>query len=484
MFLLLVVAQVGLAQTVYMEIEMMNNLGDAHKNVRVIMKDKATGKMQAGSTTRSGIVRFIVERGHTYEIKPDNYYQTFTEHIGNDNSITHSVKYTYQQSPDNPEVKYKLPPALMTELNNLKSSLKDSSVLKRPVKGQEVLYAHLRIEISYGKKPIVGEKLFFTIDRLHKTFTATTDHLGKADVFLPKGDTILLHFTYDRNFNTLYYYPSLMEHLTDLEIDYIGSKEIERIAREKAERMKREKERLEKERLAFEAELKRAHISRSEAVKRSFKQVPTDKLFGSVFNRNKWGRKLVVVDVTGSMDPYVGELLVWLKLNFEKEKGIQFVFFNDGDNKADELKKPGKTGGVYYIKPKTYNELVDFAAMVSAKGSGGDAPENNIEALMKALQSAKEYDEIVMVADSHAAINDMELIDHVTKPVRVILCGIEGHNFVEPDYALLAWKTKGSIHSIEKDIDTIAKMMDGQNITLFGNKYRLLNGRFIPVKEL
>jgi hypothetical protein len=103
---------------------------------------------------------------------------------------------------------------------------------------------------------------------------------------------------------------------------------------------------------------------------------------------------------------------------------------------------------------------------------------------MKAMQLASEYDEIVMVADSYAAINDMELIQHLTKPVRIVLCGIEDHLFVEPDYLVLAWKSKGSIHSIEKDIDSIAKMMDGKIITLFGKDYRLLNGRFIPLNHL
>lgn len=476
--------RVCFAQTPQMEIEMTNALGDPHKNVRVVLKDVATGKSQVGFTSKSGLVRFFVEKDKTYEIKPDNYYQTFTEHIGSQNILLHTVKYTYQTSPENPELKYVLPPVLMAELTKAKTALKDSSLAKRPEKGQDVFYAHVRVSLSFQSKPLVQERLFFTLNRLHKTILAQTDSNGKADIYLPKGDTIQLHFTYDRNYRTLYYYPSLMEHLTDLEIEYIGTKNLERLAREKEARMKREKERLERERLAFEERIKREHLSRTEGLKRSYTRAPEEKLFASIFTRNKWGRKLVVVDVTGSMDPYVSQLFVWLKLNFEKEKGIQFVFFNDGDDKADHLKKPGKTGGVYYIKPKTYNELVDFAATVAAKGSGGDAPENNIEALIKALQTAKEYDEIVMVADSYAAINDMELLDNVTRPVRIILCGIDQHSYVEPDYLLLAWKTKGSIHSIEKDIETVAKMMDGRVITLWGKEYRLLNGRFIPVSNL
>lgn len=482
--LLMMLMHISRAQTAYLEIELINTLGDAHKNVRVNLKDLATGKTQVGNTTKSGTVRFFVERDHSYEIKPDNYYQVFTEHIGGQNVLVNTVRYTYQSSPDNPELKYKFSPAMMADLAKITNAIKDSSMMKRPPESQEIFYAQLRFQLSYGGKPIAGEKLMFTIERLHKTMIAYTDVEGKAYLHLPKGDTIQLNFKYDRNFNTLYYYPSMMEHLTDLEIEYIGTAALERIAKEKAERMKREKERLEKARLAFEADLKRKHISRAEGIKRSFDEAPKGPLFASVFNRNKWGRKLVVVDVTGSMNPYVGELLLWLKLNFEKEKGIQFVFFNDGDDKEDELKRPGKTGGVYYVKPKTYKELVDFAAMVAAKGSGGDTPENNIEALMKALQLAGDYDEVVMVADSHAGINDMELLDKVTKPVRIILCGIENHQFVEPDYLLLAWKSKGSIHSIEKDIDTIAKMMDGKTITLFGKGYRLLNGRFIPVSNL
>lgn len=479
-----VVSTACYAQTSQMEITLVTTLGDPHKNIRVTLKDMSTGKVQTGLTSRSGIVSFYVEGDREYEIKPDNYYETFTEHVGTDKVLVRRLEYTYNASPTNPELKYKFTPPMMAELAKVTSALKDTSAVKPPDKGQEVFYAHLRVKIGYLGKPLVGEKLFFTLNRQKKTLVTYTDAAGKCDVYLPKGDTIQLHFTHDRNYRSFYYYPSLMERITDLEMDYMGTKEIERLAKAREERMKKEKERLEKERLAFEAELKREHLSRKDGIKKAFGEPAKNKLFTSVFSRNKWGRKLVVVDVTGSMAPYVGELLVWLKLNFEKEKGIQFVFFNDGDDKSDELKRPGKTGGVYYIKPKTYTELVDFAAVVAAKGSGGDTPENNCEALLKALHSAKDYDEVVMVADSRAGINDMELVGNITKPVRIILCGIEEHGFVEPDYLVLGWKTKGSIHSIEKDIDTVAKMMEGKMINVFGSDYRLQNGRFIPVSKL
>lgn len=482
--LLVLQTQQSMGQSTNLQIQLDDVWGDAYKYVRVTLKNTETGQIQTALTTNTGIARFMVSKDGPYEIKPENYYKCFTEYINIKSTTTQFLNYAYQATKNNIELKYKLALPQLRELENIKLNLIDSTKTLKPNASNEMYYARLNVSISYASKPIVKEKLFFNLKRLKKTITYETDSLGKTIVYLPLGDTITLNFKYDKAYSSYYYFPSKLEHITDLEINYIGSVALEKIAREKEERMKREKERIEKLKIAFEEMLKKERISKVEAYKSEYKKNSNSKLFSSIFKRHDWKRKLIVCDVTGSMSPYVSELLLWLKLNYEHEKNAQFVFFNDGDNMADENKKPGQTGGVYFIKPNSYTELLNFAAMVSAKGYGGDAPENNIEALMKAIKSAKDYDEIIMVADSRAAINDLAIIDNINKPVRTILCGIEDHSFIEPDYLLLAWKTKGSIHTIESDIENIAKLMEGQSISYFGNKYTLQNGRFIPTKNL
>lgn len=69
-----------------------------------------------------------------------------------------------------------------------------------------------------------------------------------------------------------------------------------------------------------------------------------------VFRRNaNWKKVLMVVDMTGSMFPYVGQLMLWYKLNYDSEKIKYYTLFNDGDNLTDDKKPVGNTGGGAFI---------------------------------------------------------------------------------------------------------------------------------------
>ena len=120
-------------------------------------------------------------------------------------------------------------------------------------------------------------------------------------------------------------------------------------------------------------------------------------------------------------------------------------------------------------------------ATVQAGGSGGDCAENNMEALIKGTEQASSYKEIIMIADNHAPIKDIALLENFKIPVRIILCGVD--NEIEPDYLKLAWKTKGSVHTIEEDILSIGKLLDGQEIKINGQTYRLMKNKFIPIEK-
>ena len=63
-----------------------------------------------------------------------------------------------------------------------------------------------------------------------------------------------------------------------------------------------------------------------------------------VLDRNKWENLVVVSDLTGSMSPFVVQLILWFKLN-ELEKRVSHVtFFNDGNFTPDIKKVIGNTG--------------------------------------------------------------------------------------------------------------------------------------------
>ncbi len=112
-------------------------------------------------------------------------------------------------------------------------------------------------------------------------------------------------------------------------------------------------------------------------------------------------------------------------------------------------------------------------------GSGGDAPENNIEALLESDRICKSCDSIVMIADNWASVKDLSLLVSYHKPVKVVVCGVLGR--INKDYLKLARDTKGSIHLIEEDIYSLSELKEGGTIKIHGLTYQLLEGNFIDV---
>jgi len=199
----------------------------------------------------------------------------------------------------------------------------------------------------------------------------------------------------------------------------------------------------------------------------------------NVFKRNKnWKRKLIVADLTGSMYPYAQQVSTWLKLQFLHDSTRQsFTFFNDGDNKKDNVKRIGNTGGVYYCTAKNVDQLVQAMEITIRNGQGGDAPENVVEAIIYGLRKNKNIDNVILVADNWAKVRDISLISKVKVPVRVILCGVTEGMEINPDYLNIAYKTKGSIHTIEQDISDLILQTPAKKFTINGVDYIIKGGR-------
>lgn len=203
----------------------------------------------------------------------------------------------------------------------------------------------------------------------------------------------------------------------------------------------------------------------------------------SVLNRKTdWKNFAIVCDVTGSMTPYMAQTLIWLKLNAKATKVSSYTFFNDGDGKMDAEKKVGETGGVYAQKTMVYDTIENFLFATMRKGSGGDAPENNLEAVIKTLEKFPDTKEIVMIADNPANVKDIELLYKIRKPIRIVLCGT-GYG-INADYLNIARMTGGSVHTIEKDIEDLVKINEGEYFEFKGQKFKLQYGKFKPVYEM
>ncbi len=198
----------------------------------------------------------------------------------------------------------------------------------------------------------------------------------------------------------------------------------------------------------------------------------------NVFKRNNnWKKTLIVADLTGSMYPYAQQVSTWLKLHFTRDSLRQsFVFFNDGDNKKDEDKKVGVTGGVYFCTATNVDQLVTAMNLCIRNGQGGDAPENVIEAILYGLKKKKTVENVVLIADNWAKVRDINLLPRVKVPVRVLLCGVTEGMEINADYLNIAYKTKGSVHTIEQDITNIIQQTSNKKFTINGVDYIIKNG--------
>ena len=152
-----------------------------------------------------------------------------------------------------------------------------------------------------------------------------------------------------------------------------------------------------------------------------------DSTFIKVMNRNKWQDVAIVNDFTGSMSPYIAEVLVWHALNLETKisRISGYTFFNDGNATPDYKKVVGKTGGIYNTASQNLDSVLNTAVRTIENGGGGDVEENNVEALIEAQKKYPKAKSLVMVADNWANMRDTALIGEVKLPVKVVLCGAQ-----------------------------------------------------------
>lgn len=190
---------------------------------------------------------------------------------------------------------------------------------------------------------------------------------------------------------------------------------------------------------------------------------------------------MVIADVTGSMYPYTGQLLKWLAVSLTDKQKRYFVFFNDGDEKEDAAKIIGSTGGIYTAYTNSYDEVEKTIEKAMLKGSGGDSPENNIEALFASDKLCATCDSIVMIVDNWAPVKDISLLSKYNKPVKVVVCGVFGS--IHKDYLKLVRDTKGSLHLMEEDITNLAELKEGESIIIHGRTYKLIKGEFVDLSS-
>lgn len=205
-----------------------------------------------------------------------------------------------------------------------------------------------------------------------------------------------------------------------------------------------------------------------------------DPVVTKVLDRHpEWKNMLVVNDWTGSMYRYGAQVLEWHLLNY-KHSGIKTItLFNDGDHKRGGEKEIGTTEGIYTEKADNVPKLLDLFNYVMLKGGGGDAQENDIEAILYAIEDKPDFSELILIADNSACVRDIELADRIGVPVRIILCGYSKSNGVNKHYAYLAEVTGGGIYTIDEDIEDLKVKLndDGEVISIPDERMKLSSNK-------
>lgn len=201
-----------------------------------------------------------------------------------------------------------------------------------------------------------------------------------------------------------------------------------------------------------EDELPRKVAVESRKLERFMKRIHDsgDSTVEKVLDRHpEWNDMLVVMDWSGSMHEFSTKVIRWHFKNY-RESGITNVaIFCDGDR--DHKKgKIGDSGGVYYAPSSDPKAVIKLMRANMSGFYNKDIQENNIEGLVKATKYFGKPSQLVMIADNRSCMKDYCLCDLVDVPVRIVLCGTEGG--INPQYVNLAYRTGGSIHTMESDI--------------------------------
>ena len=71
-----------------------------------------------------------------------------------------------------------------------------------------------------------------------------------------------------------------------------------------------------------------------------------------------------------------------------------------------------------------------------------------------------------------------ELIEKINVPIRIVICGL-GDQGINIDYIKLAYHTKGTIHTIKEDIETLIRVKEGETFKIDNQLYEIDSGEIL-----
>ncbi len=370
--------------------------------------------------------------------------------------------------------------------------------------GLEVIFTYT----DFNNKPLANEPVWIVSKRTNQEYRAITGADGVAKITnAPKDDTYIVSVNFDTACYEFTPPAEARKHTQRINYTNIGTVEYKRREAEKKKALEARERRWRADSLARVAQMKKEAIENERAWKtdsadfvklcnkipnlppehitkalNSFRKLPmwfrrlvvedrnTDTIIPAVLRRNKnWTRKLLVVDVTGSMTNYYAQIYRWLIFSAVQEPPLHVVFVNGGAGRE-----------IYHCDRCDIDALstVFFTAI-----NDGGSREFDLRGIIEGINLAKnDYTDIILVGDNFEPIEDLHRLHEIKNPVHVLISGLTsefGAGWIREDFLNLALKSKGTLHTLTEDINNLAQTQEGKEVSIGGKRYRLNNGKFV-----
>lgn len=470
------------------------------QGVRVCLREQGSGTLRCGLSGTKGEVFYLLPRGSKHQLD-----------AGEEPNLR-SIDL-----PDAPNLRsifsITLTPTLFTE------SVSNDTITQIVEKAQQPSTTRVLTMISVvnlDREPLPQEQLFFRAKGAGKVYHCETDDAGRAVLMLPKDDTYCLSTMVFDSLHCFDLPAGKMKGTMRLSFRTIGTKEYLRrkMERERAAMVRdslynlaraEDSLRLLADSLPIglieddfmlnlslgvdPAKVVQAIAKRADAELELLEKDPAyyeksgEEIKAALYrNKDRWANKVIVTDLTGSMEPYMDQVLVWHALQRGQKLDDRYLFFNDGDSIPDNFGAPGHAGGIYFTEGKELQAVMSTMRKTVNGGFGGSSPENDLEALLAGAKRLRPGDELLLIADNYSDVWDIELLKNLKVPVHIILAGVGSD--VNEQYLEISWSTGGSVHTISQDIEELTKLSEGEVIAIGDEKYRISNGKFLKVSGL
>lgn len=406
-----------------------------------------------------GEVTFILPCDERFEVTISNYAskeEIVTPARANSSSTR---TYSYEADMIQKRKDFAMDDTQKAAVDKAMASLPDTTFVKgstMPTPRIMENYSSLDITlIGLDSKPLVAEEIVFTGTNRNKSIKAQTSAAGNVRVYLPKGDLYTINFKYHDAYQIKEVEYSKGTSQIRINIMYMGTKEFLRRKKAEEERMAEEK--------------REAAI----ALAGGGHEYNRDKVLETVMGRNNWTNKLLITDVSYEMLSYALKLADWYRSNLKSDQTTQFVLYHNGKQRLGS-----ESGSAFHLVSPEYDSLVKLINYVH-EGAGLEKAKYDLKGLIDGGGISQTYDDVILFVDKDASLHDYAYFKNLKAPVHVVLC--VDQRVANAQHLTIAWKTKGSVHTISGDFNDIGKLKEGDNFVLEGTKYKIMGGEFVLI---